>query len=411
MKTLKTDEVKNLTNNYIMNTYGRAEISLVKGSGARVWDADGCEYLDFLSGIAVCGLGHCHPKIVEAIRKQVGILMHCSNLYYIENQASLGQALVEGSPFGKAFFCNSGTEANEAAIKLARKYAKMKHGVNRYEIVTALKSFHGRTLGSLTATGQTKYHKDFGPLPVGFKYVQFNDIDAIEQNVTKETAAVLLEPIQGEGGVYVADEKYLKRVRELCDETGAILILDEVQTGMGRTGKMFAFEHFGVIPDAITLAKSLGGGFPIGALLAKDSVAKAFSPGTHAVTFGGNPLACAAALAYLETVQKDNILDHVVAMGQIIFNELNKLKEKCPQIKEIRGKGLMIGIELEDRDNTKLKSPGKLVYSKCMENGLLVNAVTDTTVRMLPPLTICEQEIKEAVNILKQSIEGVFENA
>jgi acetylornithine/N-succinyldiaminopimelate aminotransferase len=232
MKHLKTEEVKDLTRNYIMNTYGRVGISLTRGSGARVWDAEGREYLDFVSGIAVCGLGHCHPRVVAAIREQAGKLMHCSNLYHIESQALLARMLLEGSPFGKVFFCSSGTEANEAAIKLARKFARVKHGAGRHEIVTAQRSFHGRTLGSLTATGQTKYHKDFGPLLSGFKYVPFNDVAAMEQAVTTETVAVLLEPIQGEGGVHVADKKYLGRVRELCDKVGAILIMDEVQTGI-----------------------------------------------------------------------------------------------------------------------------------------------------------------------------------
>ncbi len=408
MEHLKTEEVEDLTKNYLMNTYGRAGISLTRGSGARVWDAEGREYLDFVSGIAVCGLGHCHPRVVAAIREQAGKLMHCSNLYHIENQALLARMLLEGLPFDKAFFCNSGTEANEAAIKLARKYAKVKHGVERYEIVTALKSFHGRTLGSLTATGQTKYHKDFGPLLSGFKYVPFNDVAAMEQAVTTETAAVLLEPIQGEGGIHVADGKYLGRVRELCDRVGAILIMDEVQTGMGRTGKMFAFEHFGIVPDAITLAKSLGGGFPIGALLAKDDVAEVFTPGTHAATFGGNPLACAASLAVLETMREEGILEHVVNVSRILFNRLETLRKEYPQVTEIRGRGLMVGIEVQGPSETCVETPAKFICSRCADKGLLVNAVTDTTVRLLPPLIIGEGEIREAVDIIEQVMKDIF---
>ncbi|NLS44765.1 MAG: acetylornithine transaminase [Firmicutes bacterium] len=408
MEYLKTTEVKDLTRNYIMNTYRRAGISLVKGSGARVWDAEGKEYLDFLSGISVCGLGHCHPKIVAAIQEQAGKLMHCSNLYHIQSQACLAQALLEGSPFDKAFFCNSGTEANEAAIKLARKYAKVKHGVTRSVIVTALKSFHGRTLGSLTATGQMEYHKDFGPLLSGFKYVPFNDIPAIEQAVTPETAAVLLEPIQGEGGVHVPDKDYFGRVREICDKVGAILIMDEVQTGMGRTGKMFAFEHFGIEPDAITLAKSLGGGFPIGALLAKDDIAQVFSPGTHATTFGGNPLACTAALAVLNTMDNEGILEHVATASRALFGGLEKLKAECPHIAEIRGLGLMVGIEVQDLQNLCTEPPAKLISLGCLNKGLLVNAVTNTTVRLLPPLIVGESEIKEALDIVGQVLNETF---
>ena len=408
MKHLKTEEVKDLTRNYIMNTYGRVGISLTRGSGARVWDAEGREYLDFVSGIAVCGLGHCHPRVVAAIREQAGKLMHCSNLYHIESQALLARMLLEGSPFGKVFFCSSGTEANEAAIKLARKFARVKHGAGRHEIVTAQRSFHGRTLGSLTATGQTKYHKDFGPLLSGFKYVPFNDVAAMEQAVTTETAAVLLEPIQGEGGVHVADKKYLGRVRELCDKVGAILIMDEVQTGMGRTGKMFAFEHFGVVPDAITLAKSLGGGFPIGALLAKDDVAEVFTPGTHAATFGGNPLACAASLAVLETMREEGILEHVMNVSRILFNRLEILKKEYPQVTEVRGRGLMVGIEVRDSRDPCVEAPAKLICSRCADKGLLVNAVTDTTIRLLPPFVIGEGEIREAVDIIGQAMKDVF---
>lgn len=405
---LATAEIADLSARYLMHTYSRAMIAPVRGSGARVWDAEGREYLDFLGGIAVCGLGHCHPAVVAAIREQAESLLHCSNLYLIEAQAILARVLLDGSPFGKAFFCNSGAEANEAAIKLARKYAKMKHGEGRYEIITAWGSFHGRTLATITATGQPKYQKGFEPLPAGFKYVPFSDVTALENAITPETAAVMLEPIQGEGGVHVADGSYFKKVRQLCDDNGVLLVLDEVQTGMGRTGKMFAFEHYGIEPDAVTLAKALGGGVPIGALLAKDEVAAAFTPGTHASTFGGNPLACAAALAVVKTIKAEGIIEHAAEAGRYFMGRLGVLAARFPQVLEVRGKGLMIGMELGRDPQGKILAPAREVAAACAGCGLLVNAVSDTTLRFLPPLIVSMAEIDEAAAILEKAMASVF---
>lgn len=406
---LATDRIAELSRMYLMNTYSRASIAPVRGSGARLWDADGREYLDFLGGIAVCALGHSHPAVVSAVQKQAAMLLHCSNLYLIEGQALLAKALLDGSPFGKAFFCNSGAEANEAAIKLARKYARaVRHEEERYEIVTALNSFHGRTLATVTATGQPKYQKGFEPLPPGFRYVPFNDAPALDRAVGDRTAAVLLEAIQGEGGVHVADEAYLKRARQVCDERGALLILDEVQTGMGRTGKMFAFEHYGIEPDAITLAKALGGGVPIGALLAKDEVAAAFTPGTHASTFGGNPLACAAALAVVETIRAEGLVERAAEVGRYFAEALRALASRFPQVAEVRGKGLMIGMELRPCEGRGSEAPARAVAAACLGGGLLVNAVSDTTLRFLPPLVVSQADIDAAVAILEKAMAGVL---
>ncbi len=407
---LTTTGIGDLSARYLMHTYSRAMIAPVRGSGVRVWDADGKEYLDFLGGIAVCGLGHCHPAVVAAVKKQAETLLHCSNLYLIEGQALLAKALLDGSPFGKAFFCNSGAEANEAAIKLARKYARMRHEDGRYEIVTALGSFHGRTLATVTATGQPKYQKGFEPLPTGFRYVPFNDVAALEKAVSDVTAAVLLEPVQGEGGVHVADEAYLGRARQLCDERGALLILDEVQTGMGRTGRMFAFEHFAIEPDAVTLAKALGGGVPIGAILARDEAAQAFTPGTHASTFGGNPLACAAALAVVETIRAEGLVERAAEMGRYLAGMLGALAGRFPQVAEIRGKGLMLGMEFGEceGDARGPAAPARDVAAACLGRGLLVNAVSDTTLRFLPPLVVGRADIDEAVSILEKAMGVMF---
>lgn len=403
-----TESIAELARMYLMNTYSRAPVAPVRGSGVRIWDADGREYLDFLGGIAVCALGHSHPAVVSAIQKQAATLLHCSNLYLVERQALLAKALLEGTPFGKAFFCNSGAEANEAAIKIARKYARVvRREQGRYEIITALNSFHGRTLATVTATGQPKYQKDFEPLPPGFRYVPFNDVPALEGAVGEQTAAVLLEAVQGEGGVHVADEAYLKRARELCDERGALLIIDEVQTGMGRTGRMFAFEHYGIEPDAVTLAKALGGGVPIGALLAKDEVAAAFTPGTHASTFGGNPLACAAALAVVETIRNERLAERATEMGAYFAKALMTLARRFPQVAEVRGKGLMIGLELRP-SGCRSDAPARAVAAACLEAGLLINAVSDTTLRFLPPLVVSKADIDEAVGILERVMEDVL---
>ena len=384
------------SNRYLMHTYNRFPIVLRKGRGAKVWGADGKEYLDFVGGIAVNVLGHCHPKIVIALQKQAQRLIHVSNLYHIEPQIKLAKLLVTHSFAEKVFFCNSGAEANEAAIKLARKYAKEHHNPDRFGIITALNSFHGRTLATVTATGQEKFQKGFEPLMPGFKYVPFNDIQALESAISSNTCAVMLEPIQGEGGVKIASEGYLKAVRELCDKHGILLILDEVQTGMGRTGKLFAYEHYGIFPDIMTLAKGLGGGAPIGAMLATEKVSAAFQPGNHASTFGGNPLVCASAIATIETILEDGIiLDHCNRMGQYLREGLHRLKEDhASKIVDIRGKGLLVAMELT-RD-------GMPVVNACLEKGMLINCTAGNVLRFTPPLIIEEKDIDRLMDVLEE---------
>jgi len=392
-------EIKKLledSSHYIMNTYNRFPIVLRKGRGIKVWSSDGKEYLDFVGGIAVNILGHCHPKIVIAIQKQAQRLLHVSNLYHIEPQIKLARLLVEHSFADKVFFCNSGAEANEAAIKLVRKYAKEHSGKNRFEIITAINSFHGRTLATVTATGQEKFQKGFEPLVPGFKYVPFNDIVVLKSAITQNTCAVMLEPIQGEGGVKMPDPDYLKNVRELCNERNLLLILDEVQTGMGRTGKLFAYEHFNITPDVLTLAKGLGGGVPIGAMLASDKIASAFEPGSHASTFGGNPLVCAAAISTIETLLEDGFMfDQCKRMGEYLKEGLKSLqKEFSSIIIDIRGMGLLIGMEFT-RDCSA-------VVKACMEKGLLLNCTAGNVLRFTPPLVVQEKDIDHMIDILEE---------
>ncbi|MDI3518287.1 MAG: acetylornithine/N-succinyldiaminopimelate aminotransferase [Caldanaerobacter sp.] len=377
---------------YLMDTYNRYPIMLVKGEGTRVWDSEGNAYLDFVAGIAVNSLGHCHPALVEAIKKQAETLIHCSNLYWNEKQIELARMISENSFGGKVFFANSGAEANEGAIKLARKYASLKYGGKRYKIITAKNSFHGRTFGALTATGQEKYHKGFGPLLAGFKYVPLNDIEALYEAVDDEVCAIMLEVIQGEGGIHEATPEYVKAVRKICDENDLLFILDEVQTGIGRTGKLFGYEHYGVVPDIMTLAKGLGGGFPIGAIVAKEDKA-VFEPGDHASTFGGNPLACAAGITVLNEVTKDGFLESVDKKGKYFREGLETLQKKHKVVKEIRGKGLMVGCELDLEDASE-------IVLKALEKGLLINSVSHNVLRFVPPLIVTEEEIDEALQIL-----------
>ena len=386
---------------YLMNTYNRFPIVLRKGRGMKVWSSDGKEYLDFVGGIAVNCLGHCHPKVVVALQKQAQRLIHVSNYYHIEPQIKLAKLLVENSFADKVFFCNSGAEANEAAIKLARRYFREQVCVNRFGIITALNSFHGRTLATVTATGQAKLQAGFEPLVPGFTHVEFNDIDAVEKAITKETYAVMIEPIQGEGGVKVPDPDYLRDLRELCDRHGILLILDEVQTGIGRTGKFFAYEHSGITPDIITLAKGLGGGVPIGAMLATGNVAAGFEPGTHASTFGGNPLVCAAAVATMEVILEDGfVLDQCRRMGIYFQKRLEDLKKEFPSIvADIRGMGLMIGMELT-RD-------GAPIVKSCMDKGLLINCTAGNVLRFIPPLIVTEKEIDHLIDVLEQIFDHV----
>lgn len=382
------------SSHYVMNTYNRMPVVLRKGRGVKVWGVNGKEYLDFVAGIAVNVLGHCHPRVVVAIQKQAQRLIHVSNLYYNEPQVRLAKLLVENSFADKVFFCNSGAEANEGAIKLARKYAKENMKGERYEIITALNSFHGRTLATLTATGQEKFQKGFEPLMPGFRYVEFNNLKALESAIDEKTCAVLLEPIQGEGGIRVPSPNYLKGVREICDKYGILLILDEVQTGIGRTGRLFAYEHFGIEPDIMTLAKGLGSGVPIGAVLATDKVASSFQPGSHASTFGGNPLCCAAAIATIETVIEDGfILDQCRRMGEYLLQGLNELKEEYSSIiVDIRGMGLMIGMEM---------AVDCLEITKdCLERGLIINCTAGNVIRFTPPLIVQKRDIDHMLDIL-----------
>ena len=390
---MSNEEVIKEAGRYMMNTYNRFPVVFVKGRGTRLYDQEGREYLDFVAGIGVNNLGHCNHRVTVAIQKQVQRLMHVSNLYYNEPQVSLARLLVKHSFADQVFFCNSGAEANEAAIKLARKAAKARGGSDRYEIITMENSFHGRTLATLTATGQEKLKAGFEPLVPGFKSVPYNDITAVEKAIDHKTAAILVEPIQGESGVQVPRDDYLPGLRKLCDEHGLFLILDEVQTGMGRTGRLFAYEHSGIQPDMVTLAKGLGNGFPIGALLAKAQVAEAFSPGSHASTFGGNPVACAAAIAVMETFfGDDHLLENCQRMGEYLVRQLNKLAQKYAFVRAVRGKGLLIGMELG--------LEGRQIASECLTEGVVVNCTAEKVLRFLPPLIITQEEIDRLIAVL-----------
>ncbi|TDA68750.1 MAG: acetylornithine transaminase [Clostridia bacterium] len=386
-------------NRYVMSTYGRAPVALVRGEGIRVWDADGKCYLDFVGGLAVNSLGHCHPKVAASLAAQARTLIHCSNLYWIEPQVRLAQRLVELSGLGQAFFCNSGTEANEAAIKLARKYARSQGGPERYEIIAMEKSFHGRTLGALAATWQPKLREAFEPLVPGFKFVPLNDLSALEAAIDEKTCAVMLEPVQGEGGVHMAAPDYLKEVSRLCREKGLLLIFDEVQCGLGRTGRLFAWQHGEVRPDIMTLAKALGGGVPIGAMLAGEAVARAFVPGDHGSTFGGNPLACAAALAYLEVLEEEDLVGNAARVGVYFQERLQELAARFPLCQEVRGRGLILGMELS--------RPAAPLVDAAREAGLLINATSGNVLRFLPPLGVQPSDVDEAMEIMYRVFEGI----
>lgn len=392
---MSTESIRELTTQHVMNTYKRFPVALVRGQGCRVWDAEGNEYLDFLAGLAVNAVGHCHPRVVEAVQQQAARLFHVSNLYYIEPQAQLARLLTEISPMEKVFFCNSGAEANEAAIKLARLWGNKR---GRFRILTAHRSFHGRTLATITATGQPKYQKGFEPLPSGFDYVPLGDLKALEEAAGSDTCAVMLEVIQGEGGVHVADREYIQGVRRLCDERGMLLIIDEVQTGLGRTGKWFAFEHYEIVPDVVTLAKALGGGVPIGATLARGEAVEVLQPGTHASTFGGNPLACAAALATLQTLQSEGLIEKAATTGAYFCNQLERLARIYPGIREVRGKGLMLGVECE------FEIAPLLEYFR--KRGVLVGMAGPTVLRFLPPLIIEKTHVDRVVEILADWLAG-----
>ncbi|MEA3485181.1 MAG: acetylornithine transaminase [Candidatus Aerophobetes bacterium] len=397
---MDTHQIMELDKKYVMHTYARIPLVVAKGNGVRVQDKEGKKYLDFISGIGVNAIGHCHPKVLNAVKEQSQKILHCSNLYYIEPQAKLAKKLCTLSFADKVFFSNSGAEANEASIKLARKFASKKSGEGkRYEIITMENSFHGRTLTTLTATAQTKYQRGFSPLPRGFKYAPFNDLEGVKKLISDKTCAIMLEPIQGEGGINVSTESFLKGLRELCDKEEILLILDEIQCGLGRTGRLFAYQHYGIEPDIMTLAKPLGGGLPIGAALAKENVAASFEPGDHASTFGGNPLACAAALAFLNVVEEEGLVEKARQMGNYFKNKLEELSEKFPFIREIRGKGLMIGVELEFE--------GKNIVNECRKQGLLINCISKNVLRFLPSLIIEEDDIDQAVGILDKVLSNI----
>ena len=381
-----------------MQTYKRFPIVLAKGLGQKVWDENGKEYLDFVAGIAVCNLGHSHPGVTAAVAEQLEKLTHVSNLYYTEPQAQLAKLLVDNSFADKVFFCNSGAEANEAAIKLARKYAHENLGGNKFELITMKDSFHGRTMATITATGQEKFQFGFTPLLEGFTYVPFNDVSALEAAISEKTCGIMVEPIQGEGGVNIPDAQYLTKVRQICDRHKILLIVDEVQTGIGRTGKLFAYEHSGIRPDIMTLAKALGNGFPVGAMLATDKIARSFSPGNHASTFGGNPLAMAAANATVKIILQEDILNNCRKVGDYFQFQLKKLQQKHKIINEIRGKGLMIAVALSIEAGD--------IVNKCLQKGLLINSTGGKTLRFVPPLIITNQDVNCSIGILDEAMEG-----
>lgn len=394
---MNTKEIIELNHKYVMDTYGKQRnLALVKGQGCRVQDADGKMYLDFLSGLAVNGLGHCHPAVVRAVKEQAEKLIHVSNLYYIEPQVRLAERLVANSFAAKCFFCNSGAEANEAAIKLARKWGNTSGKGAR--IITFRNSFHGRTLATITATGQEKFQRNFQPLMEGFTYASLNDIESVEEAVDSQTSAVLLELVQAEGGVNVTAPGFVSDLRTLCDERDILFMLDEVQTGMGRTGRLFAYEHFEIVPDVITLAKSLGGGVPIGAMLAGPKVADVLQPGDHASTFGGNPLVTAAGVAVMDVMTADGFMENVRDLSEYLLDLLGQMAGRHGFIKEIRGIGMLVGIEFD--------SPVKSVVAGCLERGLIVGTAGENVLRLLPPLITTREEIDEAVSILGPVLEA-----
>lgn len=392
----KTDKVAAMYEKYVMGTYKRVPLCLEKAKGSRVWDIDGKEYLDFFPGWAVSGIGHCHPLVAAAVAKQAKKLMHVSNNYYSELQGLLAKKVIESSFQGKVFFANSGAEANEGAVKLARKYG---HDKGRYEIITMTKSFHGRTLGMISATGQDKVKKGFEPLVEGFVHIPFNDIEALKEAVNEKTIAVMFEPIQCEGGINIASKEYMQAVRKLCDEKDIVMILDEVQTGMGRAGTMFCYQQYGIEPDIMTLAKSLGGGVPIGAVVARGKFADVLTPGTHASTFGGSPVVCAAGLAVFEAIKKEKLLNNTKKMSAYLVKKIEGLKKKYHIIKEIRSVGLIIGVDLSVK--------GEDIYSKCLEEGLLINCTQDTVLRIMPPMTVSKAQIDKAISILDKVLSKI----
>ncbi len=382
--------------NYVIPNYARNPIVIAKGDGVHLWDTDGKRYLDLFSGWAVSSLGHCHPKVTKAMQEQAATLVHVPNTFYSEPQGRLAKYISENSFNGQCFFCNSGAEANEAAIKLARIHSSKK---GKYKIITMKDSFHGRTLATVTATAQPKYHNGFAPLIEGFAYAPFNDLRAVENVIDDKTCGIMLEPIQGEGGINVADKEYMEGLRKICNDNDILLIFDEVQCGMGRTGKYFAYQHYDIAPDIMTLAKSLGNGTAVGAMETSREIAESLVPGSHASTFGGNPLACAASAAVFEVIESENLLDNATKMGNYSFEQLGNMAKELNVIKEVRGIGLMIGIEL--------KIPAAEVVKKCMDEGLLLNCTHDNVIRFMPQLNVKKEHIDEGLGILKNILEAV----
>ncbi len=385
---MNTSEIIEVSQRFLIGNYNRLGRAIVRGRGSYLYDAEGNEILDMFPGWAVSGLGHCHPAVVEAIQKQAENLLHIDNTFYIENQARLARLLSEKGFGGKCFFCNSGAEAVEAALKLARLATEK----GKYKFITAYGSFHGRTFAAVSATAQANKHEGLLPLLPGFEYVPFNEIEALREKFDNEVAGVMIEPVQGEGGVNIASEEYITAVRSLCDQYKAVMILDEVQTGIGRTGRWFAYQYYDIVPDIITMAKSLGSGVPIGGIMAKPEIAESLKPGTHASTYGGNPLVCAAATAVIETIEKDGLLENAVNMGRFAVEKLEGLKEKYSVIDHIRSRGLMIGIQLTE--------PGAEIVSGCLEKGLRINCTQNTVLRFMPAMTVNAEEIEKAVAIL-----------
>jgi acetylornithine/N-succinyldiaminopimelate aminotransferase len=390
---MTNQDIIDLNSKYLCATYARFPVAFIRGQGCRLWDADGKPYLDFFASLAVMNLGQCHPAVVKAVQEQVATLTHISNLHHTLPQARLAELLCTHSFADKVFLCNSGAEANEAAIKLARKFGGDKRD-GRYEILTTLGSFHGRTMATVSATGQEKVRQGFSPLLEGFRYVPFDDLEATASAISERTIAILVEPIQGEGGVNVPQPGYLKGLRDLCDRHGLLLILDEIQVGMGRTGKLFAYEHEGITPDIMTLAKALGGGVPIGAMLARGEIAESLSLGSHGSTFGGNAIACAAGTAVMHTLLHDGVLENCRVMGEYFLSRLNALKQRFSFIKAVRGKGLILGAEL-DRE-------GAAITDTCLKEGLLINCTAGTVLRFIPPLIVTKAEIDEGFSILEK---------
>jgi len=392
----KKEKTIPLADKYMFQTYGRFPITLVRGEGCRVWDEEGKVYFDFVGGIAVCALGHSSPVVSRALEEQSKKLVHVSNLYYTRPQTELAQLLVKHSFGDRVFFCNSGAEANEAAIKLARRYSHEMFGSGRHVIISMIESFHGRTMATLSATGQKKVQAGYNPLVEGFKFVPFNDVDSLDHAMDESVCAVMLEPIQGEGGVVCPDSDYLKRVREICRNRKALLIFDEVQVGIGRTGRLFAHEHYGVTPDIMTLAKALGNGLPIGAMLAIEEISQVFGPGSHATTFGGTPLVTAVSKEVLQSLIEDGWIEHCREMGNYFKEKLADLAQRFSFIKEVRGLGLILGVELD--------RPGASIVTACMKEGFLINCVQENVLRFLPPLII----EKEEIDLLVETLSKVF---